>query len=191
MVNFYLTLPCFLRIYGRYGMKMDRETFEMTARGLRPRILEVGRRFFGSDDDAEDVAQETLAVLWERCAVLDEGRNVEALAVRVAKNVCVDWVRRSKRLDVVRVDDVELAGVQTRELSPHEEEEVRGQERMMEEAEKVLSRRERELFRMRQEEGLSAEEIAELTGIGKRSVFSMVAMARKKLYNEIIRRMNL
>jgi len=44
---------------------------------------------------------------------------------------------------------------------------------------------------MRQETGLSTEEIAQQTGIPKASVQSMIAMARKKLFNEMKRRMNL
>ena len=170
---------------------MDRETFEATARNLRPKILKVGRDFFGSDDDAEDVAQETLAVLWERCAVLDEGRNVEALAVRVAKSLCVDVVRGKRKMQVVKADDVEMAQTPTALPSPYDEEEARERERAMKEVVEGLPKRERQMFEMRQEEGLSAEEIARLTGIGKRSVMSMVSMVRKKVYNEIIRRMNL
>ncbi|MDE6002450.1 MAG: sigma-70 family RNA polymerase sigma factor, partial [Prevotella sp.] len=59
---------------------MDRNTFEQTAARLRPLILRIGREFFGSADDAEDVAQETLVQLWHYCEQLDVGRNVEALA---------------------------------------------------------------------------------------------------------------
>ena len=35
---------------------MDRTTFEQTAVRLRPLIFRIGRDFFGSTDDAEDVA---------------------------------------------------------------------------------------------------------------------------------------
>ena len=169
---------------------MDRVTFEAAVRGLRPKILKVGRDFFGSDDDAEDVAQETLAALWERCAMLDEGRNVEALAIRVAKSCCVDMVRKRK-LNVMRIDDVVMPREAAVQPSPHEDAEGKERERAIKEAVEGLSRRERQLFKMRQEEGLSAEEIAQLTGIEKRSVLSIVSMVRKKVYNEIIRRINL
>ena len=169
---------------------MDRVTFEAAVRSLRPKILKVGRDFFGSDDDAEDVAQETLAALWERCAMLDEGRNVEARAIRVAKSCCVDMVRKRK-LNVMRIDDVVMPREAVAQPSPHEDEEGREREKAIKEAVEGLSRRERQLFKMRQEEGLSAEEIAQLTGIEKRSVLSIVSMVRKKVYNEIIRRINL
>lgn len=169
---------------------MNRDTFETMARKLRPKILRIGRDFFDSDDDAEDVAQEALAVLWERCATLDEGRNVEALAMRVAKCCCINMVR-GKKLDMVKADDMTVFQMPTSQPSPHEEAEARERERAMAQAVEGLSKRERQMFEMRQEEGLSAEEISQLTGIEKRSVLSMVSMVRKKVYNEIIRRINL
>jgi RNA polymerase sigma factor (sigma-70 family) len=61
----------------------------------------------------------------------------------------------------------------------------------LDEAIRQLQPRERQLFEMRQQDGLSTEEIAQQTGIAKASVQSMVAMARKKVFNEMKRRMNL
>ena len=69
---------------------MTPEEFEHIVPCLRPLMVRVGRDFFGNKDDAEDVAQESLARLWTYCSRLDAGRNMEALAIRVAKNVSVD-----------------------------------------------------------------------------------------------------
>ncbi len=169
---------------------MDKATFEQTAARLRPLILHIGRDFFGSADDAEDVAQETLLQLWRYCQQLDENRNVEALAVRVAKNCCVNLKRR-QHLAIVRGVDNMGETSPSPHLSPHEEVERKEGLNALEEAIGQLQPRERQLFEMRQQEGLSTEEIAQQTGIAKASVQSMVAMARKKVFNEMKRRMNL
>lgn len=169
---------------------MDRTTFEQTAARLRPLILRIGRNFFGSADDAEDVAQETLLQLWRYCQQLDENRNVEALAVRVAKNCCVNMKRR-QHLTLMRETDSMSETSPSPHLSPHEEVERQESLKALDEAFQQLQPRERQLFEMRQEEGLSTEEIAQQTGIPKASVQSMIAMARKKLFNEMKRRMNL
>ena len=169
---------------------MDKATFEQTAARLRPLILRIGRDFFGSADDAEDVAQETLLQLWRYCQQLDENRNVEALAVRVAKNCCVNLKRR-QHLAIVRWVDNMGETSPSPHLSPHEEVERQEGVNALEEAIGQLQPRERQLFEMRQQEGLSTEEIAQQTGIAKASVQSMVAMARKKVFNEMKRRMNL
>lgn len=169
---------------------MDRATFEQIAARLRPLILRIGRGFFGSADDAEDVAQETLVQLWHYCERLDAGRNVEALALRVAKNCCVNMKRR-QHLQVVRGEEHLLTVNPQLSPSPHEELERQEGVSAFDEAVGLLQPRERQLFEMRQLEGLSTEEIARQTGMAKASVQSMIAMARKKLFNEMKRRKEL
>lgn len=169
---------------------MDRTTFEQTAARLRPLIFRIGHDFFGSADDAEDVAQETLVQLWRYCQQLDENRNVEALAVRVAKNCCVNLKRR-QHMTFVRGEEQLQAATPSLHPSPHEEMEEQERIHALDEAISHLQPRERQLFEMRQMEGLSTEEIAQQTGIPKASVQSMIAMARKKLFNDMKRRMNL
>lgn len=60
---------------------------------------------------------------------------------------------------------------------------------MLSEALDLLKPRERQLFEMRQMEGLSTEEVAKQTGIPKPSVTAMVSAARKKVFTELRRRM--
>ena len=192
MAFFNLSISYFLRKEGKKQLKtsMDRTAFEQTAARLRPLIYRIGRDFFGSADDAEDVAQETLLQLWRYCQQLDESRNIEALAVRVAKNCCVNMKRR-QHLTLVRETDGMGETNPSPHLSPHEEVEREEGLKALDEAIGQLQPRERQLFEMRQQDGLSTEEIAQQTGIPKASVQSMVAMARKKVFNEMKRRMNL
>ena len=75
---------------------MTRSEFEHIAATLRQKVLKVGLQFFGSQEDAEDAAQETMEQLWRYCEQIDTTRNIEALAVRVAKNCCVNMYRRQK-----------------------------------------------------------------------------------------------
>ena len=63
---------------------------------LRQMTVQVGYRFFGNRYDAEDVAQDALLRLWTYCEQLDAGRNMEALAIMVAKNICVEKYKRKQ-----------------------------------------------------------------------------------------------
>lgn len=177
---------------------MNRLTFEHIAQRLRPRIVQVAYDFFESMDDAEDVAQETLVRMWRLCERLDENRNVEALSVRVAKSVCVDMYRR-QHLKVIRMDDNGCDGEDdtpkaqptNTSPSPHEALEAREMQGVIEDAIQSLNPRERQLFEMRQLEGLTTEDISQQVGIPKASVQSMISMARKKLFTELKRKMSL
>ena len=73
---------------------MTRSEFEQIAAQLRQKVLKTGLDFFGNKEDAEDAAQDTMVQLWRYLEHIDTQRNVEALAVRVAKNCCVSIYRK-------------------------------------------------------------------------------------------------
>ena len=73
---------------------MTQQEFETTAKEMRPLMYDVGLRYFHSQDDAEDVAQESLLLLWRYCEKMDASRNIKALAVKVAKNCCISMKRK-------------------------------------------------------------------------------------------------
>ena len=162
---------------------MNRKEFEQQIPRLRPLMVRVGRDFFGNRDDAEDVAQDSLERLWNYCERLDAQRNLEALAVMVAKNICVEkYKRRQMKAESPPADrsagesyhaDASLLSAETRQ--------------QIDEAINTLSPREQQLVRKRYLEDHSAEEISQETGIPKPSVKSMLSMARAKLKKRLQR----
>ena len=167
---------------------MTRSEFEHIAPRLHEKVLKVGLDFFASREDAEDAAQESMEQLWRYLEQIDAGRNVEALAVRVAKNCCVSMYRKQKlgtELSSRFTSPLEGTG----EASPHDILEAKDMQRMLAEALDLLKPRERQLFEMRQMEGLSTDEVATQTGIPKTSIIAMVSAARKKVFTELTRRM--
>jgi RNA polymerase sigma factor (sigma-70 family) len=162
---------------------MTRSEFEHIAATLRQKVLKVGLQFFGSQEDAEDAAQETMEQLWRYCEQIDAGRNIEVLAIRVAKNCCVSQYRKNRPTPSPSLYGGELGS------TPQEILEAKDTERMLEEALDLLKPRERQLFEMRQLEGLSVDEISSETGIPKLSITAMVSAARKKVFIELKRRM--
>ena len=162
---------------------MTRSEFEHIAERLRQKVLKVGLQFFGSQEDAEDAAQETMEQLWRYCEQIDASRNIEALAIRVAKNCCVSLYRKNRPTPNPSLYGGELGS------TPQEILEAKDTELMLEEALDMLKPRERQLFEMRQLEGLSVDEISSETGIPKPSITAMVSAARKKVFTELKRRM--
>lgn len=164
---------------------MTIEEFEKIVPVLRPLTVKVGNDFFGNDDDAEDVAQEAMIRLWTYCQQLDANRNLESFAVKVAKNVCVNLHRSRHRHQ-------ELSDVHTSPPGYEADSEVirHETEQMISKSLDALPRRERELFVMKQFDDKSSDEIARETGIPKRSVQSMIAMAKSKLLRTLNRNDN-
>ena len=160
---------------------MTRSEFEQIAAQLRQKVLKTGLDFFGNKEDAEDAAQDTMVQLWRYLEHIDARRNVEALAVRVAKNCCVSIYRKRQTVTPL----LERQG----EASPQEQLEAKDTQRMLDETLSLLKPRERQLFDMRALMGLSIDEITQQTGIAKPSVTAMVSAARKKVFTELKRRM--
>ena len=167
-------------------MYMTRQEFEHIAAQLRQKVLNVSTQFFASRQDAEDAAQEAMVQLWRYCEQIDASRNIDALAVRVAKNCCVSMYRRQHHTADI---DQQAIKAPTTEASPQQQLEAKDTQRMLNEALSLLKPRERELFDMRAVMGLSNEEISSQTGIPKTSIAPMVSEARKKVMAELIKRM--
>ena len=172
---------------------MTRSEFEHIAAQLRQRVLKVGLDFFGSRDDAEDAAQEAMIQLWRYCEHIDAERNIEALAVRVAKNCCVSMYRKQQHVADPSKEPLSDRTIDRHQTTgPHDPQvqlEAKETRRMLTETIDLLKPRERQLFEMRAVEGLSAEEVSKQTGIPKASVAVMVSTARKKVFTELMRRM--
>ena len=166
---------------------MTRKEFEIIILRIRPLMVKVGRDFFGNQMDAEDVAQEALLRLWKYCERLNADRNLEALAVKVAKNVCVDLYKSRNTYEDEITYDIASPPSQSADAELHAKE----VQQKIDEAMERLNPRERDLLKARQLEGKSAEEISEQTGIPKSSVKSMISKARKKLKMDLQKHLKL
>lgn len=158
---------------------MSPQEFENIVPELRQLMVKVGCDFFGNQTDAEDVAQEGLIRLWNFCERLDARRNMEALAIKVAKNVCVETFRKRSNNTITLDDRLEDDTTADANLDAEDT------QHKIDEAIERLSPREQELFRKRHIEGHTAEEIANETGIPKPSVKSIISMAKRKLIKDL------
>lgn len=87
---------------------MDRKEFETLATRLRPRIIAMACRCLENNDDADDIAQDTLLKLWSMKDRLDEYNSIDALAIVIGRHLCLDRLKRTKTqpLDETSIDDI-------------------------------------------------------------------------------------
>lgn len=156
---------------------MTEQEFEHTAQRMRPRLLEVGRSFFGSEAQAEDAVQEALVRLWLLRNKVDDMSHAEALLVRMVKNVCVGMWREHRRQKSLRNDCMLATSVQPMA----DDDNVR----VLQQIVSRLQPSEQRLFRMRQELNMDIPQIAATTGIHPRSVSVIISNARKKIIEQL------
>ena len=78
---------------------MESQDFQNIATSVRPKLMNLCRSFFDKQElayDAEDAVQETLLRLWQMRERLNEYQKPEALAILIAKNVCIDILKLNK-----------------------------------------------------------------------------------------------
>ena len=156
---------------------MSEKEFEQTAQRMRPRLIEVGRSFFGNDAQAEDATQEALERLWLLRDRIVNVSHAEALLVRMTKNICVSlW--REQRQQVAGTDGHTPATI----IEPMADDE---NGRMLQLAISRLAPSERRLFLMRQDLGMDIPQIAATTGILPRSVSVIISNARKNIIEQL------
>ncbi|MBR1789813.1 MAG: TonB family protein [Bacteroidaceae bacterium] len=158
----------------------DMEFKQMVER-MRPRLMQMGREFFGSDTEAEEVVQETWLRAWN---VRDKVTLTDAYVMRIARNCCVSmW--RGQRAEVELADE---SGAAVTEVTPQEELEERENSEWLASRLQRLPKAEREVWQLFYDEGLTVEEIAEARNISVATVRNTISSVRNTLRTALRRR---
>lgn len=162
---------------------MEQNEFEHIAATIRCRIIAVARGFRLDEAEADDVAQDAMLKLWTIRERITTAQNCEALAVTIARHLCIDRLRRSKTIPIDGRDTE--TSIHSQPDSVLEESE---NERWLAQELKRLPTSEYTVLQLRQVERKSTEDIAAIMGISPASVPTLLARARKKLLEELKRR---
>lgn len=160
---------------------MTEQAYKEMVERMRPRLMQMGREFFGSDTEAEEVVQETFIRAWN---VRNKATLTDAYLMRIARNCCVSmW--RGQRMEVELTDDSHAA---ITEVTPQEEVEERENSEWLRGRLRRLPKAEREVWQLFYDEGLTVEEIAEARGISVASVRNTISSVRNTLRTALRRR---
>ncbi len=181
---FIVLLLCPLCYYTVETDIMTRQEFDYFSESVRVKLLAVAKAFcrFGAagGDDAEDIVQEALTALWRLSESGYPVRDPEALAVRITKTTCVAHYRRRRmQHQPLRGDAYEGGVPATAATDLSDCIEIR--RRMF----AGLTDTERTCLELRNNEGLSLDEIAAATGKPKDSVKTTISSARRKMLEQL------
>ena len=160
---------------------MEKEDFEILTKNIRRKLLSVARNFpLSSEIEPDDVAQEALVALWELVEQDYPIKDAETLAIRITKNICVSHYRKA-HLEVQSLShDNYMGGMEATVLTDKED-----LKKIRKAVYGSLTMTQREYLHLRNEEGKTLDEIAEITGKPKTSIKSTLSSARKQMLNLI------
>ena len=160
-----------------YWMKdlMEEPQFDNELIRLRDRMYRFARSLLGSSAEAEDATQDVLERLWRRRVELSLCRNFEAFVMTALRNGCIDRLRRRK------------VGVELNErvVTPQDNAEGWSNREWVRLAMARLPLKQREVLHLKEIEGYSIREIAELYGMEENQVRVVLSRGRRALREEL------
>jgi len=157
----------------------DRHAFRRLVERHRDRIHRVALGMLRNPDDAMDVVQEVFIRVHGRIQEFKGESAFGTWLVRVTVNYCIDRQRRQKTWDARFVIDNEWEGVS--EYGPEHKLMNAQMGEALRRALSELGEEHRTAIMLREVNGLTYEEIAEVMGCPKGTVMSRLHHARKKL----------
>jgi len=150
------------------AMSGDTESFnQLVKRWDRP-IYALAYRTLGREEDARDVTQDTFLRAFRSLSGFRGQAKFSSWLYRIALNLCRDWMRRERRAPIVPtpegVDVIELASEQGPVESIEELVARRDLGAIVKRALATLSEEQRTTIILKEYQGLTFQEIAELQG---------------------------
>ena len=155
---------------------MTQKQFHSEYLPLAADLYRVAFYILESRAEAEDAVQDTYLKLWELRDSLEQVRSPKAYSVTLLRNICLDRLRRAQKMDTGE-QAVQFAAA----LPQDENLDAKRRLGRVLEAIHTLPDGQRKVLLMRTVQGLSYEEISQITGMTNLSLRVLLSQARKKL----------
>jgi RNA polymerase sigma-70 factor (ECF subfamily) len=160
---------------------MKASDFNRIVLPIQEKIFRLSRRLLVSSDAAQDATQDVLIKLWDKKESLTGIHNVEAFAMTMTKNHCLDQLRlkRNQNLRLVH------SNFENDEANPQQQLEAKQELKTVEKLMEKLPENQKMILHMRQIEGYEYNEICEIMEMNATAVRVALSRARKTLVEEL------
>lgn len=163
---------------------MNQQEFIITISPFKDRLFRLAKRLLVSTEEAEDATQEVLVRLWNNREKLGGYSSVEALAVTITKNYCLDQLK-SKRATEMRIVHSNYtdrqAGLQQR---AEDRDSLDWVEKIMD----TLPEQQKMIVQLRDIEEYEFEDIAKILDMNETAVRVALSRARKTIREELAKK---
>lgn len=151
------------------------------------KLLRFAFRILQDEEEAKDVLQDVYLKLWQKRDELGKVENLEAFAMRMTRNRCLDMIRSRRTVSVGDLSKNSLPEEGCSGFSQLENSDLAGFVRQIIGG---LPDVQRSIIHLRDIEMLEYEEIAEMTQMSVNAITVNLSRARKKVRDEILKIQN-
>ncbi len=163
----------------------------MIARDFKTNILPVSKKLLRfatqllkDEDEAKDVVQDVFLKLWQKRDELEKVENIEAFAMRMTRNRCLDVIRASK---TIAVSAETARWMKELTVDVHSQIEFTESANQIKKLINGLPDLQRTIMYLRDIEQLSYDEIADTTELQLNAIRVNLSRARKKVRDEFLK----
>ena len=158
---------------------MKSSEFKLLVMPYSSRLYRMAFRLMNSREEAEDIVQEVYIKLWGMRNELPNYNSIEALSVRITRNLCLDHLRRKKvNHEALKVEKLKAEGYT---ITPSEQLEKKEEAEVIQILIAALPEPQRSLVHLRHLEGKEYEEIAEMVNMNVNAIRVSISRARKQM----------
>lgn len=165
----------------------DPLAWEALVREYQARVYGLALHYTGNAEDARDVAQEIFVKIYRKLDTCTEADSFVPWMVRLSRNACLDHLRRRKaRPPAADIPADEMTNLPADDTSPHEVWELDARKRLLHRALAAIGEHSREVILLKDIQGLSLEEIAQMLGAPIGTIKSRCNRARIELARKVM-----
>lgn len=158
---------------------MRSSEFKMLVMPYSERIYRMAYRFIGNREEAEDIVQEVYLKLWGLRKELDKYNSIEALSIRIARNLCLDKLRKRKTSQEAM--KLEQNKGEAYSETPVDSLERKEEKEVVHSLIAALPEPQRSLVHLRHIEGKEYDEIAAMVNMNVNAIRVSISRARKQM----------
>jgi RNA polymerase sigma-70 factor (family 1) len=168
-------------------VRMLARNFKTDVLPIHNKLLRFALQILQNEEEAKDVLQDIFLKLWQKRDELGKVENLEAFAIRMTRNRCLDLIRSRRTISLEVVKKINRAVEDSTDTDYLENTETAG---LVKRIIAELPDLQRTIIHLRDIEQLEYEEIAEATGMNVNAIRVNLSRARKKVRDEILKIQN-
>ena len=154
---------------------------------IHNKLLRFALQILQNEEEAKDVLQDIFLKLWQKRDELGKVENLEAFAIRMTRNRCLDLIRTRRTISM------EIVKKNNRMVEESSDTDYLENTEMATLVKRIISELpdlQRTVIHLRDIEQLEYEEIAEATELNVNAIRVNLSRARKKVRDEILKIQN-